>query len=104
MPNGDSVGHWEGDTLVVDVVNISTDTWLDGDGSFHDKNLHVVERFTRKGNTLLYEVTVDDPTLFTRPFVPKPRTLIVGKPGGHAADNYPCIEQDQAHLTSNERH
>jgi hypothetical protein len=104
MANGDAVGHYEGDTLVVDVVNVSTDTWLDGDGSFHDKNLRVTERFTRKGNTLLYEATVDDPTVFAKPFSPKSRTLIVGKPGEHAAENYPCVEFDQAHLTTNERH
>jgi hypothetical protein len=104
MANGDAVGHWEGDTLVVDVANISTDTWLDGDGSFHDKNMHVIERFTRKGNTILYEVTVDDPTVFARPFSPKPRTLILGKPGQHVTEDYPCVELDQAHLTSNERH
>jgi hypothetical protein len=104
MANGDSVGHWEGDTLVIDVTNVSTDTWLDGDGSFHDKSMHVTERLTRKGNTLVYDVTVDDPTVFARPFSPKTRTLIVGKPEQHAAENYPCVEQDQAHLTTNERH
>jgi len=104
MSNGDAVGHWEGDTLVVDVANISTDTWLDGDGSFHDKNMHVVERFTRKGNTILYEVTVDDPTVFARPFSPKARNLILGKPGQHVTEDYPCVELDQAHLTTNERH
>jgi hypothetical protein len=104
MANGDSVGHWEGDTLVVDVANLSTDTWLDGDGSFHDKNLHIVERFTRQGNTLRYEATVDDPTLFAQPFTPKQRTLLLGPPTVHAAENYPCHELDQTHLTSNERH
>jgi hypothetical protein len=104
MPNGDAVGHWEGDTLIVDVTNLSEDTWLDGDGSFHDKNLHVIERFTRQGNTLGYEVIVEDPTLFEKPFSPRPQTLILGKPGEHAAEDYPCEELDQAHLTSNERH
>src|SRR5579863_3016475 len=54
MANGDAVGHWEGDTLVVDVTNFNEDTWLDGDGSFHDSNLHVIERLTRKGNALEY--------------------------------------------------
>jgi hypothetical protein len=72
MEDGDAVGHWEGDTLVIDVVNIDPDTWLDGDGSFHDDNLQVVERLTRQGNTLRYEVTADDPTLFQKPFSPKP--------------------------------
>jgi hypothetical protein len=104
MSNGDPVGHWEGDTLVIDVTNFNNDTWLDGDGSFHDRNMHVVERLTRKGNTLVYDVTVDDPTLFAKPFSPRTRTLLLGKPGEHAAENYPCVENDQAHLTSDERH
>jgi hypothetical protein len=104
MANGDSVGHWEGDTLVIDVTNISPDTWLDGDGSFHDKNLHVVEKLTRQGNTLRYEVIEDDPTLFVRPFSPPPKTLLLGKPGRHTEENYPCEELDQAHLTTNQRH
>src|SRR6266705_2872608 len=70
LPDGDSIAYWDGDTLVVDVVNFDPETWLDGDGDFHDDNLHVVERFTRKGNTLEYDVTIEDPTLFTGPWKP----------------------------------
>jgi hypothetical protein len=55
---GDSVGHWEGDTLVVDTTNFTTKTQFQG----ASEQLHVVERFTRvNGNTLLYRFTVDDP-------------------------------------------
>lgn len=62
---GDSVGHWEGDTLVVDTVNFRRETSLDGSSA----NTHLVERFTRvDANTLLYEFTVDDPTMWTRPW------------------------------------
>jgi hypothetical protein len=104
MANGDAVGHWEGDTLVVDVVNLDPDTWLDGDGSFHDGNLHVTERLTRQGNSLRYEVTDDDPGLFAKPFSPKPVTLVLGAAGQHAPEDYPCVETDQSHLTTNERH
>lgn len=104
MADGNAVGHWEGDTLVVDVTKFSPDTWLDLDGSFHDDNMHVVERFTRQGNTLRYEVTVEDPTLFAKPFSPKPRTLLLGKPSEHVQEDYPCVEMDQSHLTSDERH
>ncbi|HYL36815.1 MAG TPA: hypothetical protein VEV17_12950 [Bryobacteraceae bacterium] len=60
---GDSVGHWEGDTLVVDTTNFN------GLASFRgsDANLHVLERFTRiAADTLLYQFTIDDPTAFTR--------------------------------------
>jgi hypothetical protein len=62
---GDSRGHWDGKTLVVDTTNFSDQY------SFHgsDRNLHLVERFTRTSpDTLLYEFTVDDPTAFTRPW------------------------------------
>ena len=63
---GDSRGRWEGNTLVVDTTNFTSQLAL---GARYDENLHLVERFTRVGpNTLLYEFTVDDPTTFTRPW------------------------------------
>jgi hypothetical protein len=63
---GDSRGHWEGETLVVDVSNFTGETWLDRSGNFHSDQLHVVERFTRTGpDHLLYEVTLEDPAVFT---------------------------------------
>ena len=65
---GDSVAKWDGDTLVVDVNNLNDDTWLGPDGYFHTEAMHVVERFTRSGDTLKYEVTVEDPNVFTRPW------------------------------------
>jgi hypothetical protein len=101
---GDSVGRWEGDSLVVDVNNFSPDTWIDRDGSWHDDNLRVIERFTRKGNTLTYEVTVEDPTLFVEPFKPKPVTLILGALERHASEDYPCVEKSRAHMVTEERH
>lgn len=62
---GDSVGHWDGDTLVVDTTNFTENPAL-GSAS---KNLHVVERFTRVGaDTLIYKFTVDDPTVWTAPW------------------------------------
>jgi hypothetical protein len=62
---GDSIGHWEGDTLVVDTTNFTDKTRFRGSG----ENLHVVERFTRVDpGTILYKVTIDDPTTFTKPW------------------------------------
>ena len=62
---GDSIGHWEGDTLVVDTTNFTDQTNFRGAG----QNLHLVERFTRvDADTLRYEFTVDDPQSFTRPW------------------------------------
>ncbi len=66
---GDSRGHWEGDTLVVDVADFNDMTWFDGAGSQHSDALHVVERFTRTSPTVIdYEATIEDPKVLTRPF------------------------------------
>ena len=66
---GDSRGHWEGDTLVVDVADNNDQTWFDASGNFHSGALHVVERYTRTGpDTISYEATIEDPKLFTKPW------------------------------------
>jgi hypothetical protein len=62
---GDSVGHWEGDTLVVDTTNFTAKTRFRGS----DENLHVIEKFTRESpNAIKYRFTVEDPTSFTKPW------------------------------------
>ncbi len=66
---GDSRGHWEGDTLVVDIVDFTDQTWFDRTGNFHSAALHVVERYTPiSANNIRYEVTIEDPKVFTRPW------------------------------------
>jgi hypothetical protein len=66
---GHSVGKWEGDTLVVTVTNQVADTWFDRSGNFHSDELKVTERFTPTSpNTMLYEATIEDPQVFTRPW------------------------------------
>ena len=66
---GWSVGHWEGDTLVVDVTGLGEQTWLDRAGSHHSNQLHVIERYTMTGpNHIQYEATLEDPEMFTGPF------------------------------------
>jgi hypothetical protein len=66
---GDSRGHWEGDTLVVDVTNFNDQTWFDAAGNYHSGDLHVVERFTRTAPAAItYEATISDPQVLTRPF------------------------------------
>ena len=66
---GDSRGHWEGDTLVVDVSNNNDKTWLDMAGDFHSDALHVVERYRMTdADTIQYQATLEDPKVFTKPW------------------------------------
>jgi hypothetical protein len=66
---GHSVGRWEGDTLVVDVTSMNDQTWFDRAGNFHSDALHVVERYTPlSADALSYEVTIEDPKVFSRPW------------------------------------
>ena len=66
---GWSNGRWDGDTLVVDVTSLDERTWFDRAGNFHSDALHVVERYTpRSADTLNYEVTIEDPKVFSRPW------------------------------------
>lgn len=66
---GDSIGRWDGDTLVVDTVGFNDRTWLDATGHPHTDQLHVTERYKRpEMNTLLREVTVEDPGAYAKPF------------------------------------
>jgi len=66
---GHSVGRWEGDTLVVDVVGFNEGSWIDMVGDPHTDQLHLVERYTRKDlYTLRYEATIDDPGAYTEPW------------------------------------
>lgn len=69
MFEGDSRGHWEGGTFVVDVTNQTDRTWFDMAGNFHSDAIHVVERYTmRDSNTIRYEATIEDPKVYTRPW------------------------------------
>lgn len=66
---GDGRGRWEGDTLVIDTVSLGDQTWFDQAGNFHSDALKVVERFVPvDANHINYEVTLDDPKVFTRPW------------------------------------
>jgi len=66
---GHSVGHWEGDTLVVDVAGFNERTWLDAAGHPHTDQLHVIERYTRVNeNVLHYQATIDDPGAYSKPW------------------------------------
>ena len=66
---GQSVGHWEGNTLVIDVTGFNDQTWFDRAGNFHSDKLHVIERYRRTSpDVISYEATIEDPEVFTRPW------------------------------------
>jgi len=66
---GTSNGHWEGDTLVIDVTGFNDQSWFDRAGNFHSEKLHVVERYTRTSpDVISYEATIEDPQVFSRPW------------------------------------
>jgi len=75
---GDAIGHWEGDTLVVDKTNFNDSTWISAEGrvSFHSDALHVVERYHRvDANTLEIDATLEDPKVLTKPWVVPKQSL-----------------------------
>jgi hypothetical protein len=72
---GNSVGKWEGDTLVIDSVSFDDSTWFGRGGFFHSGSMHMIERLTRTGNEMKYEVTIEDPEVLAEPWVMKPRIL-----------------------------
>jgi hypothetical protein len=90
---GDSVGRWDGDTLVVDVLGFNERTWLDTEGHQHSDALHVVERFTRAGaDVLQYAVTIDDPKTYKQSWTTS-RTL--SRQPGWALKEYVCEENNK---------
>ena len=72
---GSTVGHWEGDTLVLDSIGFTDRTWIGRGGFFHTDRMRVIERLTRRGNALLFDVTVQDPDVLVEPYVIPTRTL-----------------------------
>ena len=66
---GNSRGRWEGDTLVVEVTSLNGKTWFDSTGQFYSENTRMIERWTlADADTMDYEVTIEDPTIYTRPW------------------------------------
>ncbi len=103
---GDTVGHWDGDTLVLDSVAFTDTTWLGRGGFFHSDQMHVVERFKREGDAVLYDVTVEDPEVLAEPYVyptrvmrrnPNPNAGLVRERGN-------CEVQEFGHAATQIRH
>ena len=98
---GDSRGRWEGNTLVVDVVYFTDQTWFDRAGNFHSDALHLVERFTAAGpDHINYEVTVEDPNVFTRPWTMRTVLYRRKEPNVRVLEYDPGRLMDQAQTSS----
>jgi hypothetical protein len=111
---GDAVGRWEGNTLVVDVTNFTDRTWVVGHGAppegapasslttghgvFHSEALHVVERFTLiDADTIRYEATIEDPSVFTRPWKID-FNAFTRAPADHQLFEYACHEGNSRNI------
>lgn len=109
--DGDSIGHWEGDTLVIDVNQLSDQTWLAGEGAegyrglglgqggsgyFHSDATHVIERLTRMGDALRWEATVEDPKVLAKPWVMTPQMQILSD--GMVYEQPICEERESEHI------
>jgi hypothetical protein len=91
--------------MVIDSIGFNSSSWLDTGGYFHSENLHVVERLTRNGNTLTWQVTADDPDVLLKPWVWEPRTVRLNTdPAAVLPESLPCSERDHLHYVTKEHH
>jgi len=105
---GNSIGTWEGDTLVIDSINFVDTTWLGRGGLFHSSSMHIIEKLTRVGNELRYDMTIEDPEVFVEPFVMPTRILRQGAGGfggdGIQAERSYCEVYEDGNVTNQLRH
>jgi hypothetical protein len=103
---GDTVGRWEGDSLVLDSIGFTDATWLGRGGLIHSGSLHVVEKFTRQGDALLYDVMVEDPEMFVGPWVLPTRTVTrnMNPDAGLIGERGDCSVPELGNASSQIRH
>ncbi len=99
---GDAVGHFEGDTLVVETVNFNEETWLTDNGAFHSKGLRVVERLRRVGDTIQYEATAYDPAVLAEPWAARPHVLWITDQ--ELEESARCEDRDLEHVVDGSHH
>jgi len=101
---GDAVGKWDGDTMVIDIVGFNDESWLGWPGWLHSNNMHVIERYTRTGNTMRWEAMITDPDTLLEPFRMDARTLRLNPdPKASFIEDLPCEERDAEHIVTHER-
>ncbi len=99
---GDSVGHWEGDTLVIDANQFDDQTWLTDNGAFHTADMRVTERLRRVGDTLHWEAVVEDPKVLERPWKATPR--VARLTDQELVEPTTCVDRDLKHVVDNTHH
>jgi hypothetical protein len=99
---GDAVGSFDGDTLVVETVNLTDETWLTDNGAFHTKDLKVVERLRRVGDTIEYRAVAHDPAVLVEPWVMRPRMLT--RSPVDIEESPRCEERDLEHMVDGSFH
>lgn len=99
---GDAIGWWDGDTLVVETVGFTDDTWLTDDGSFHTAGLKVTERISRNGDRIEWRAVAEDPEVLAEPWALRPRTAT--KADWEIVPSPPCIERDLEHIVDGSSH
>jgi hypothetical protein len=99
---GDAVGSFEGDTLVVETVNFTDETWLTDNGAFHTKDLRVVERLRRAGDTIQYQAVAHDPAVLVEPWMMRPREL--SRSTVELEESPRCEERDLEHMVDGSYH
>jgi hypothetical protein len=99
---GDSIGHWEGDTLIVDANQFNDDSWLTDNGAFHTPDLRITERLHRVGDTIEYQAVAEDSKVLAEPWKPKMRILKLTH--NELVEPSPCVDQDLKHLVDDSHH
>ena len=98
------MGKWEGDTLVVESIAFTDQSWLGRGGLFHSGDMRIVERFTRTGNQILHEMTIHDPESFLEPGVMPNRILALGNGDALIAERAHCEVYETDDITNQMRH
>jgi hypothetical protein len=105
---GNSIGNWEGDTLVIDSINFVDSTWLGRGGLLHSSSMHIIEKLTRVGNEIRYEMTIEDPEMFAEPWVMATRVLRPAQGpfagDGIQAERANCEVYEEGNVTNQLRH
>ena len=96
---GYPIGHWDGDTLVIESVGFNSESWLGWTGYIHSWDMTVTERVWREGDTLHWQATVNDPTMLLEPWTMNPsRRVLNPDPEAFFFSTPPCEERDAEHI------